>query len=228
MFQHTENYMIDKSKTFFKSAISNQLFFTSTAVITENMDEIIHTWERNPKLISEYMKLVDERFHDELKWKDEYKKISDGDFNSYFYIVTFMEQVIAGAKISLCRPGSDMLISSEKNNFTYRSFFPELNLYDYGYADIDDYANMLEFRNTIDYARSFRDFKLLFDKEKIRYVFLPASRSRQRLYKSFASRYFNLIAKKKYDLKEVESRLDIPDSGDYYFYVYENNKQLDD
>lgn len=212
--------MIDKVAYFDRAAVSSELLFSSKEIVSESED-LKYFWTRDPKILKEYTKLIDVRFKESMNIDDAYKKINDTDFKSYFLIGTLKNEIAGGVRASICPAGEDVVLPNELFGFNYKEFFSELNLKENGYVEIDQYAVKAGYRNITDYDFIFRSFKELCDEKHIKYLFIPASRARQKLYKVFASRYFKFIGQKKIDIAQLEGQSDISNADDYWFYAYE-------
>jgi len=222
MFQSIENYMIDRSKTFFRKEIGSEILFEPKSELSQKDAPIEYFWTRNPKILKEYIKLIDERFRDEINVKDSYKKINDNDFESYFYVAAKVDELVLGVRLSIVPPGGINLLPTENEGFNYKEFFSELDLEKNGYAELTRYSVNTKYRNQVNYDRGFKSFKELCDEKNIKYLFLPGSGSRQRLYKAFAGKYFKYIDIKKFNIAILDGQDDALDAKDFWFYAYEN------
>lgn len=218
-----ENFdMIDKSKILFKKEVNSEFFFDSTEMLETDV-KIEYSWTRDTKLIKEYTKLIDERFREEINLVDTYKKINNSDFESYFLIGTVAGEVAGGVRVNMCAAGEDIKLPTEKFNFNYKSFFNELDLHSNGYCEMTRYAVRDKYRRDIRHYRiAFQMLRSLCREKHIKYLFLPASASRQKLYRVFASEHFKYLEKKDFDIADLDGQRSALDAKDFCFSVYES------
>lgn len=191
--QSLSTFMFDKSHFITKRPVPNSELMSGGNILAD--DKIEYVWSRDPSHLRQYMKIIDKHFDDELEITDAYKKIDFKDLNSHFYIFLNQDKVVGGTRFSVCDGFYDYSLPNEKlGQFKYKDIFNNLDLEHCSYAEITRYAVLPKYRNDIrHYTISFKKFKEMCIRLKVKYLFICSTESRARLYNLGARKNFNVL-----------------------------------
>lgn len=201
--------------------------FSATTIfaneLTKNSDEIEYEWSRDPKFLKEYTGLIDEYYENELNLPDAYKKIDPRDFYSHFLRVTHNNKLISGVRVTTNNKEAKFSLPNEMLGFTYQNVFPDLDLQNNKYCEVSRYAMHTDYRkNPNHYMAAFKKFYELTKELKVKYLFISSTKARVRLFKSFASNFFNFVETKYLGAVEYYAKAGI----EVYVICFENPEVL--
>ena len=211
--------MKDKTKFLLKKQNEKTFYFQNISNLEE--EKIDYIWSRDPALIKQYTKVVDENYEDELLLKDVYKKISKTDFVSYYRLIVCRNKnkIVGGFRMVSNNPAIETSLPSEREEFTYAGLFPELDLLNNRSCELSRFAIAKEYRANKDYyVDAFTSSKQKMTENNIKYLFLCGSKAMLRSHKREAGKLFKYIDTRNHDVSGWEDFKHL----EFYVSAYEN------
>lgn len=200
--------MIDKGKIFTKSEPKDIESNSGHDVDMLNFDdEIQYSWTRDKSDIAAYTRLIDDSYAEEINFADSYKKIDTNDINSHFFIGKINEVVVGGIRLSLHDAITDSKLPTETQGIFYKEIFKELNLESNNYCELTRYGVNKDHRNSKKhYIECLSQCRQIMEEKRIKYLFIPSSLSRVKLYNLFASKFFKTFPPREFSKQSPEPK----------------------
>jgi hypothetical protein len=217
--------MLEKAKIFGKEETNFPISVFMDMKFNFTESEIEYLWTKDKHLLRQYTKLIDDSFAEEVNFEDSYKKIDPNDLNSYFYLGSHNDRVIAGVRMSVAKPEFNNILPTETQGIDYKKLFPEFDLKNNAYCEVTRYGVHKDYRNLKShYKNSFKNYKLFMDANDIKYLFIFASSARFRIYNAFGKRYFNIFDIRSVEADQNSKYSKVNFSHDFKVCMYVNDK----